>query len=941
MDFFGTIIGGITKLAEQAYPALMAINKIREIATQARSIELAQKQDTDNYNFGLKRMEFDANMEMMRQTVRAKERQEDKEFSLKLKEIAAETLLKEEKMRQAFNTLEAEKQQEFTQSIEKFKAEIQIALQADSIAFQRWKTATDRLFSLEITLLNAQINRQRDKQNRDDSKRDRNNPFFSIADDLRQTFENLPEIPLIVFFSPPVLTYDPAPNTSANQFPMIEVIVSSALRDMFKQYTLSSRPIKFMAGEWVIKNRRAESAVHQIFSELHTIPVIVLETEVEESFFNINIGFWSNDFDDARFETVVRKFRWQDAISEISQNILKKWQNEGRQIQSDYDRNEFSRRSKETFINYMEILHCIHVGMVIDEYFLIYAANRQLPFLPSLLPDLFEEVNLPEEERFHLTKAVINYCHALFDALEQREPAIMVELRLEWAKILQNLPYRYSFPEQVEKIMETWLKQRNLVSYTQKLGFSSADFLTEISKNLLPEDTDFVNFLNELLQELGETNFLNIALSCFQRGSEHLQAKRYDLAKIDFDRTIYLNPHADAYYERAIATYHLQDYHNTIADLDKAIALQPQRAELHDFRGNTYLKLNNYELALANYNQAVTLGFPNQKLTNLQRKWNNKFRQEEENRKRRETEEARKRAETEAEIARKKVEEEQRKGVFGAKFSQNFTYTIVKVNKVGNIINKTEKKGEQLVLDIKGVPLELVYIKGGEFVMGSPEGEGDSNEKPQRRVKVRDFYMGKYPVTQKQYQVIMGNNPSNFKGEENPVERVSWNMAKEFVEKIQKYFTEKYGNVILVSLPSEAQWEYACKAGTTTPFAFGKTLSTEISNYNGNYPYGQGVKGEYRQKTVKVGSFYANDWGLYDLHGNVWECCQDDWHDSYEDAPDDDTSWLSSNVTNNLKLLRGGSWNNDADNCRSAKRSRNSAVNVNSNSGFRLACFLL
>jgi hypothetical protein len=372
-------------------------------------------------------------------------------------------LLQQEKMRQAFNALEAQKQRDFTQSIEKFKAEIQITLQADSIDFQRWKTETDRQFSLEITLLNAQINRQRDRQNRDDNRRDRNNPVFSVADDILRTVENRPEIPLTVFFSPPVLTYDPAPNTPAqNRFPIIESIVSSALRDMFKQYTISSRPIKFMAGEWVTKNRRAESAVNQIFSELNTIPVIVLETEVEESFFNINIGFWNNDFDDARFETVVRKFRWQDAISEISQNLLKKWQNEGRQIQTDYDRDEFSRRSKETFIDYMEVLHCTHVGMVADEYFLIYAANRQLPLLPSLLPDLFEDGNLPEEERFNLTKAVIDYCNALFDALEETEPAIMVELRLGWAKIIQNLPSRYGFAEQVEKIMQTWLKQRGM-----------------------------------------------------------------------------------------------------------------------------------------------------------------------------------------------------------------------------------------------------------------------------------------------------------------------------------------------------------------------------------------------------------------------------------------------------------------------------------------------
>jgi len=538
MNIFGSMIGGIAKVAGAIAPALMAINQTRAITTQAKSLELAQKRDNANCDLGMKRMEFDAKMEIMRQTVRAKERQEDKEFSLALKVMEAETLFKQEKMRQAFQSLEAEKQREFTQAIEKFKAEVQIAIQADSIAFQRWKTETDREFSTEITLLNAQINRQRDKQNRDDNRRDRNNPVFSVADDILKTVENRSEMPLTVFFSPPVLRYDPVPNAAAqSQFPMMESTLSGALREMFKQYTLKQRPIKFMAGEWVTKNRRAESAVNQIFSELNTIPVLVLETEVEESFFNINIGFWNNDFDDARFETVVRKFRWQDAIGEISQNLLKKWQLEGRQIQTDYDRAEFSRRIRETFTHYMEILHCIHVGMVTDEYFLIYAANRQLPLLPTLLSDLFEDANLPDEERFNLTKAVIDYCNQLFDALEQIEPAIMVDLRLEWAKIIQDIPSRYGFEEQVEKIMQTWLQQRGKGNQLTR-----EELVAEISKNLLPEDADFVNALNKLLQDLGETRFLNIALTCYQRGLEHLQAKRYDFARIDFDRTITLNP---------------------------------------------------------------------------------------------------------------------------------------------------------------------------------------------------------------------------------------------------------------------------------------------------------------------------------------------------------------------------------------------------------------
>ncbi|MDM3843567.1 MAG: formylglycine-generating enzyme family protein [Aphanizomenon gracile PMC638.10] len=261
MSILGAIVGGIAKLAGTIAPTLMALNKTRIITTQTQSLALAQKRDNDAQNLAIKRMEFDAKMEMMRQSVRAKEHQGDKEFSLTLKAMEVKTLLTQEKMRQAF-LLEAEKQREFTQAIEKFKAEVQIAIQTDNIAFQKWKTETDQQFAIEIRYLDAQITRQRDKQNRDDARRDRNSPFFGIADDTLEIVHNRPEMPLTVFFSPPVLRYDPLPNsTDQSQFPMMESTLSGALRELFKQYTLNQRPVKFMAGEWVTKNRRAESAV--------------------------------------------------------------------------------------------------------------------------------------------------------------------------------------------------------------------------------------------------------------------------------------------------------------------------------------------------------------------------------------------------------------------------------------------------------------------------------------------------------------------------------------------------------------------------------------------------------------------------------------------------------------------------------------------------------
>ena len=215
-----------------------------------------------------------------------------------------------------------------------------------------------------------------------------------------------------------------------------------------------------------------------------------------------------------------------------------------------------------------------------------------------------------------------------------------------------------------------------------------------------------------------------------------------------------------------------------------------------------------------------------------------------------------------------------------------------------------------------GVLLEMVAIPRGRFLMGSPKTEkgSDDDERPQHRVEVPPFLMGKYPVTQAQYQAIMGENPSHFKRENNPVERVSWHKAKEFCQKLSEQTGKTY------QLPSEAQWEYACRAGTTTPFYFGETISTEQANYNGKHTYGNGKKGEYRGKTTPVGSFPPNVFGLYDMHGNVWEWGEDVWHENYQEAPDDGSAWVAGG-NRNYRVLRGGSWYFNPRNCRCAIRS--------------------
>ena len=263
-----------------------------------------------------------------------------------------------------------------------------------------------------------------------------------------------------------------------------------------------------------------------------------------------------------------------------------------------------------------------------------------------------------------------------------------------------------------------------------------------------------------------------------------------------------------------------------------------------------------------------------------------------------------------------------------------FYFEVVKVNDVGEIVNRSQGSVRQKIEDLgNGIKLEMVYIPGGSFLMGSPDtetGRRDS-EGPQHKVTLKPFYMSKYPITQGQYQVIMGDNPSRFKGKNLPVENVSWYDATNFCQKLSKKIGGKY------SLPSESQWEYACRAGTTTPFYFGETITSKLVNYDSNYAYADGPKGEYRKETTPVGEFPPNAFGLYDMHGNVWEWCADDWHENYNGAPTDGSVWLNGNKNN--ARLRGGSWANFPYNCRSAFRINyyrrgGHIINI----GFRLVC---
>jgi len=274
---------------------------------------------------------------------------------------------------------------------------------------------------------------------------------------------------------------------------------------------------------------------------------------------------------------------------------------------------------------------------------------------------------------------------------------------------------------------------------------------------------------------------------------------------------------------------------------------------------------------------------------------------------------------------------------------KTFPFQVVMVDKRGNTISKTpgearyltEYLGDDLATG-NSITLDMVQIPKGNFIMGSPKDETPNiarpDENPQHHVEVPEFFLGKYEVTQEQYKIIMGNNPAYFQvdAKNHPVEQVSWDDAQEFCRRLSKKTGRPY------RLPSEAEWEYACRGGTTTPFYTGATITVDLANYDSSTTYAKEPTGQARNQTTVVGQFPPNPFGLYDMSGNVSEWCFDYFHANYQGAPRDGSSWIK-NKTENYRIIRGGSWSNIPAFCRSANRLGILPVVKLSTVGFRLA----
>ena len=638
--------------------------------------------------------------------------------------------------------------------------------------------------------------------------------------------------------------------------------------------------------------------------------------------------------------------------------------------------------------SYLASCHKLVAGLLADEYFLVDAPAdlRKPPLLPGMLPDLLELA--PPEARDGLIELVVTYYQQLYQYLGRKEAFDAPLFALDVVESLLRLPSIEWAAAHVRFALRYWLtSRRQPAPDTDDLPELMAAVFAEITIEYVP----FAERLNRCLEAIGAAERLNVADACYQRGLRRSGAsagvRNLDFAKgapnldlahsqereisispqnvsnqdltllsdatllsaaiRDFDQAIQLRSDwAEAYYERARARLQeceilISHKENTVSHQDvtllkeqavndaaKAVELKPEWAEAYFTLGQAHFGLADYDAALLAYQAALRLkpefeearreiGVTQGVLNHLKQE---QMKRDEEERKRQEAERL-----LREEEERQRQAEAARRREIEAQIGTEFSFNVAIIGKNGKKTGEQTHTARQKVIELaNGVTLEMVYIPGGTFNMGSPNGQGESSEHPQHAVTLSPFYMAKTPITQAQWQAVMGKNPSNWKEANRPVEQVSWNDCQTFLQKLN---AKTHGRTSLqFRLPTEAEWEYACRAGSQSAYCFGDS-DAGLEQYGWH-------SGNAGGQTHPVGEKSPNAFGLLDMHGNLWEWCQDVWHDSYQGAPTDGSAWEQGGQPS-YRVLRGGSWGNQPVNLRSANRVRGNPDSGSYSLGFR------
>jgi formylglycine-generating enzyme required for sulfatase activity len=799
------------------------------------------------------------------------QQQEALSFQKVQKDLDRDLQVRLVELNQEFQSQQGELSRAFTEKIEVFKADMQ------KYFFEKQKELQIQLKAQDIDL--ARELRQFDRQTAIDvihaQIREKNSAIWLVAEDLLKRGMYGDILPLNVFVSPPVLDYDDSRKpTNAKGFPEMEQYLKEELRQFFQQYQTHHRHIDYLAGAWTSKQFNSEAAARQIFLGLQSEPTLILESTLEGENLSISYAYWGLGDVKQRYDTCMR-FSWLEVLYGFVKERTENWFR---------NRAEEGTSEAEWIADYGE------------EFVAKYQANQAVIKREQMWLNRGDDIR-ELARNYHIApkdwdqlKRFVALCHIMIAGWVTDEYFL-----------LNTSPDRHLLPL-LPELLPGLLSGMSEETKRQFID-GSVQIYQALYEALIRQVPDWESELR-----------LELAASLIK-----LPSHEAGIAQVNASLKVWLSYRGIDWHLSTpvmpllveVAKPEDESYFNSLYQVWELLGITDRvdMGNAYYRRGEDFYKRRDFEAACQDFERAIGLGYVK----------------------------AAARREIVVQV-QESIKDEKLKLLREQAKEQAFPQISQFISPPTNLpkpptntnlnINPTSSFTEDLG---NGIKLEMIAIPGGTFLMGSPENEAErsSNESPQHQVTVPSFFMGKYQLTQAQYQAIMGVNLSAFKGDNRPVENVNWDDAVAFCQKLTQKTGKNY------RLPSEAEWEYACRAGTKTPFSFGDNITTDLVNYDGNYPYNSAPKGKYRQETTDVGTFPPNAFGLYDMHGNVWEWCKDEWHENYMNAPTDGSVWNSLSG-GDVRLLRGGSWSYDARSCRAAIRGRDLRGNRNDFYGFRV-----
>ncbi len=718
---------------------------------------------------------------------------------------------------------------------------------------------------------------------------------------LNSEHRNNYHLPLRVISIPPQLDWDQF-GTVANQSPKIDQYLAEGLEGFLQQhYSLKNfkRAVELVKVGWHRRRYKGACSIQTIFEMLKSQPTVILDLEIQDYYLNFRVFYWEVGQKEYSCAQILSKFPFREIVYESAKSRARKWKT-------------VKELLEKTGQNPQEI-------NLLDSYNLevlqLEEKIRQFGIDPRKLTRRYK---LKQEDLTALAQFILN-CNCLVTAcfadihhlitnnVTPQLPRLLPQLIPNvWdEKTIQAIISQYSAVfqslegERLEQMPEFGLELANSWKYLpnkfwakQQLDYSVDCWLKLRGVNS-GEVSDNIEAMQSVLT-FTDRHYAEKVRKCL---AELEDEQKFTTIQTLIDKAIE-NP--DAYYKSGLHRARHKDYQGAVADFDRAVSLKDNFADAYCHRGLALFKLGRPKDAIDSYEKALAINPNHQKIR-----------------------EYRKYLPTKAD---------------------KYEFEVITVNSSGQRIDIHKREAQSFTEDLGNTFIEMIAIPGGKLWMGSPDNQGYEKEKPQHLVDFPHFFMGKYPVTQLQWEAVsklpeierpLKPRPSSFTGEQLPVEKVSWYDAVEFCARLSRKTGRKY------RLPSEAEWEYVCRAGTATPFHFGDTITTDLANYDGNSIYSSEPPGQNRKQTTPVGLFPPNGFGLHDIHGNVWEWCADTWHDNYVGAPADASPWIDGGNPQRSPL-RGGSWLVNPIFCRSVYRfqfmlGRNY---INFSIGFRVVCAL-